>query len=65
MFLFPWKVCDISLPMFQERVPDAKTLDTEQKEICKCAPNPAHAGWRFYQSSHSFLKHTHELAGRG
>lgn len=46
-----------------KRVPDAKTLDTEQKRFAMC-PQPRACRLRFYQSSHSFLKHTHELAGR-
>lgn len=32
------------LPSFQERVPGAKTLDTEQKRFANVPPNPAHAG---------------------
>lgn len=42
-FCFLEKVCDISLAIVS-RVPDAKTLDTEQKRFANVPPTPAHAG---------------------
>ena len=68
-FCFLEKVCDISLVIIsRENSRCKKNLDTEKKRFANVSPTPTpHLPYppppacrlRFYQSSHSFLTHTH------
>ena len=65
VFLFPWEsLWYQSCHHFKREFQVQKKPRYRKKEICKCVPHthsppPPACRLRFYQSSHSFLTHTH------